>query len=175
MARDVPDVVKAYELEPVWQWHREQAAATSPALPEKLPPLQPPSPRLRPCSPTAASLFQEFKDKVEFNAWKTHSAQQVDSPWKVCGPANDELDNAAQATSGQAGESNGIDSLRLLAPQLSSLAYQEQQMPNKPFAAVNQLEILGPADALEHGSFGPAIDYGCWGSRAGDALCTRSP
>jgi len=172
-ARHVPDVVKAYELEPVWQWHRDSAAATPPALPEKMPPLQPPSPRLRPCSPTAASLFQEFKDKVEANAWKTHSAQHVNSPWQVCGPEHAEAENAAKTASGQAEESH--DSLRLLSPQLSCLAYQEQQMPKKPFAAVNQLEILGPADALEHGSFGPAIEYGCWGSRAGDALCTRSP
>jgi len=148
-ARHVPDVVKACEVEPVWQWHRDGAASTVPASPHRLPSLEPRSPRMR--------SVLDTKDFMQERANGTKCMQPVDSPWRVCGPE----------------DSKPMDpSARLPAPRISGSAYQEQHVEKTGFLPMAQLETLDITDPAEENW--PAnwpTSWPGWGSRPGDALC----
>jgi hypothetical protein len=172
-ARHIPDVVKACELGPVWQWHRESAAATPLAMPEKLPPLSPRSPRTSPMTDTGMTGLEDRGGRCPISANSPASCgpQQVDSPWRVCGPQD-----AVRKISDQAAEIQ--EKVRLPAPQFSGSAYWEyrdsQPVLKPPFVPLAQLETIGDDSPLELGSFGTGpTDHGGWGSRPGDVLCTK--
>lgn len=164
-ARHVPDVVKACEVEAVWQWHRDGAASTTPTTPQNLPVLQPRSPRMS----SVLEALGSGHVAAGHDAAYLKSAKAVDSPWRVCAPEHVATNDAQQASSptGIAAEA------RLPAPHVCGSPYQEQLVNEPVFLPMEQLETLeGNSLNLQTASNWPS-DWPGWGNRPGDALCAN--
>jgi tetratricopeptide (TPR) repeat protein len=150
-ARHVPDVVKACEVEAVWQWHRDSAASTAVATPEHLPPLSPRSARMSSVL-DAASLGNGFTQQELVHQrlpgpGTVKNAQAVDSPWRICDP--EDIHTGTTTVPQQAAFISGNTDPRLPTPRITGSLYQEQQVDKPGFLAMEPLETLDtPGDTL---------------------------